>query len=101
LAAARSFLDEAVGQAWDRIGAGTPASDADQQRLRVAMQHAMTVSLETIDVAYRFAGTSVLGRQSVLQRCFRDLHTARTHFAFGMDVYRKRGRSALGFDSPS
>jgi alkylation response protein AidB-like acyl-CoA dehydrogenase len=100
LGAARSFLDDAVGQAWNRICAGDPASDADQQRLRLAMQHAMTVSLETIDVAYRFAGTSVLGRQSPLQRCFRDLHTARTHFAFGLEVYRKTGRRALGVEPP-
>ena len=97
LGAARSFLDDAVGQVWDRICAGAPASEADQQRLRLTMMHSMTVSLETIDVAYRFAGTSVLGRQSALQRCFRDLHTARTHFAFGLEVYRKTGRSALDF----
>jgi alkylation response protein AidB-like acyl-CoA dehydrogenase len=101
LGAGRSFLDEAIGQAWDRICAGVPASEADQDRLRLAMQHAMTVALETIDVAYRFAGSSVLGRQSALQRCFRDLHTARTHFAFGLEVYRKEGRSALGINSPS
>jgi alkylation response protein AidB-like acyl-CoA dehydrogenase len=101
LAAARSFLDDAVGQVWSRISAGAPASDADQCHLRLAMQHAMTVGLEVIDVAYRFAGTSVLGRKSPLQRCFRDLHAARTHFAFGLEVYRKEGRNALGIDSSS
>jgi indole-3-acetate monooxygenase len=101
LGAARSFLDDAVGKVWDGICAGAPASEADQQRLRLAMMHAMSVSLETIDVAFRFAGTSVLGRQSALQRCFRDLHTARTHFAFGLDVYRKSGRSTLGIDASS
>jgi indole-3-acetate monooxygenase len=96
LRAARSFLDEAIGQAWDQVSAGAPASEADQQHLRLAMQHGMTVALDAIDVAFRFAGTSVLPRQSALQRCFRDLHTARTHFAFGLEVYRKTGRSALG-----
>jgi alkylation response protein AidB-like acyl-CoA dehydrogenase len=100
LGAARSFLDDMVGQVWDQICAGIPASDTDQQRLRLAMQHAMTVGLDAIDTAFRFAGTSVLSRQSALQRCFRDLHTARTHFAFGLEVFRKEGQSALGIDLP-
>jgi hypothetical protein len=100
LAAARSFLDDAVGQVWGVICAGSAASEADQQRLRLAMEHAMTVALDTIDVAFRFAGTSGLGRQSALQRCFRDLHTARTHFAFSLEVYRKEGRFALGNSTP-
>ncbi len=101
LGAARSFLDETVGEVWNGICSGSPATDADQQRLRLAMQHAMTAGLDAIDVAYRFAGTSVLGRKSALQRCFRDLHAARTHFAFSLEVYRKTGRSALGVDSHS
>ena len=100
LAAARSFLDDAVGQVWGGICAGSAASEADQQRLRLAMEHAMTVTLDTIDVAFRFAGTSGLGRQSALQRCFRDLHTARTHFAFCLEVYRKEGRFTLGISTP-
>src|SRR5262249_12812047 len=100
LRASRSFLDDELGQVWDSVCAGSPASEADQQRLRLAMEHAMTASLDAIDVAFRFAGTSGLGRQSALQRCFRDLHTARTHFAFGLEVYRKEGRSALGISGP-
>jgi alkylation response protein AidB-like acyl-CoA dehydrogenase len=100
LAAARSFLDDSLGQVWDGICAGSAASEADQQRLRLAMEHTMTVALDAIDVAFRFAGTSGLSRQSALQRCFRDLHTARTHFAFGLEVYRKEGRFALGLGTP-
>ena len=64
LGAARSFLDETVGEVWNGICSGSPATDADQQRLRLAMQHAMTAGLDAIDVAYRFAGTSVLGRRA-------------------------------------
>ena len=63
LGAARSFLDETVGEVWNGICSGSPATDADQQRLRLAMQHAMSAGLDAIDVAYRFAGTSVLGRK--------------------------------------
>jgi len=32
----------------------------------------------------------------VIQRCFRDLHTARKHIAFGLYGYRGPARRALG-----
>jgi alkylation response protein AidB-like acyl-CoA dehydrogenase len=60
------------------------------------MQHAIATALDVVEVSYRCAGTAALHRDSVIQRCFRDVHTARMHVGFGLEGFRGPGREALG-----
>jgi indole-3-acetate monooxygenase len=96
LSAARAYLDDAVGAAWDTISGGAALSDDERDALGVAMQHAMTTALDVVQMAYRFAGSGAVYRGNVIQRCFRDLHTADKHLAFSLEGYRGAGRHALG-----
>ena len=60
----------------------------------MAMQNAMTTALDVVDVSYRFTGSAVLQRDNIIQRCFRDVHTARMHLGFSLEGYRRRSSRA-------
>jgi len=96
LLAARALLDDAVGRSWATVCSGQPADQVVHDDLALALHHSLRVGLEVVDVAYRFAPSGAVRRGDVIQRCFRDLHTARKHIAFGLDGYRGPGRRALG-----
>jgi len=100
LLAARAGLDDAVGTAWDGVLAGRPAGEPEHDRLALAMHHTLATCLDAVDVAYRFAPSGVVRHGDVIQRCFRDLHTARKHIGFGLDGLRGPARRALGVDKP-
>lgn len=95
IGAARAYLDHATGQLWSVVQRGDAPTDADRRPLALAMQHAMATALEVVETSYRFAGTSALHGDSVIQRCFRDVHTARMHVAFGLEGFRGPGRELL------
>jgi indole-3-acetate monooxygenase len=98
LSSARAYLDDATGRAWATVSTGDVGSEDDHRMLGLAMQNAMTTALDVVDVSYRFAGSAVVQRDSVIQRCFRDVHTARMHLGFSLEGYRGPGRNALGRD---
>ena len=99
LDAARAGLDDAVGTTWDAVLAGRPAGQPEHDRLALAMHHGLATSLDAVDVAYRFGPSGVVRRGDPIQRCFRDLQTARKHIGFGLDGMRGPARRALGVDA--
>ncbi len=96
LHAARAGLDDAVGTTWDGVLSGRPAGQSEHDRLALAMHHGLATSLDAADVAYRFGPSGVVRRGDQIQRCFRDLQTARKHIGFGLDGLRGPARRALG-----
>jgi alkylation response protein AidB-like acyl-CoA dehydrogenase len=96
LRAARAFLDDAIGGAWTTVLAGDQAGPAELTALGMAMQQSMTTALAVVDTAFRFAGSAAVYRDSVVQRCFRDVHTAAKHIGFGLEGFRAAGRKRLG-----
>lgn len=95
ISSARAYLDDAAGGTWDVVLSGRATNHDDRQHLNLAMQNALTTALDVVEVAYRFAGTAALHRDSVIQRCFRDVHTARMHIAFGLEGFRAPARDTL------
>jgi len=98
LAGARALVDEVVGRSWAGVSAGRPADQAVHDDLALALHHCLSAGLDVVDVAYGFAPSGAVRRGDVIQRCFRDLHTARKHIAFGLDGYRGPARRALGLE---
>ena len=96
LSSARAYLDDATGRAWATVATRDTGTEDDRRMLGLALQNAMATALEVVDVSYRFAGSAVVQRDNLIQRCFRDVHTARMHIAFGLDGYRGAGRHTLG-----
>lgn len=95
LSSARAYLDDATGRVWDAVAAGDATTHEDRRPLALAMHQALAAALDAVEVSYRFAGTAALHRDSVIQRCFRDVHTARMHIAFGLEGFRSEGRDLL------
>jgi len=100
LLAARALLDDTVGGSWATVSNGRPAGQDVHDDLALALHHSLSVALDVVDVAYRFAPSGAVRRGDVIQRCFRDLHTARKHIAFGLDGLRGPARRALGLVQP-
>jgi alkylation response protein AidB-like acyl-CoA dehydrogenase len=93
---ARAMLDDALGRAWEDAVAGTPQRTEHEDRLSLAKHQGMAAALDVVDAAYGVSGSGVIRRGNVIQRCFRDLHTARKHLGYGYEGYRVAAKRALG-----
>jgi hypothetical protein len=53
----------------------------------------MRAAIEAVDVCFMLAGSGAVYDHHPLQRCFRDLHTARQHIAFNPDGFKSFARN--------
>lgn len=82
LSAVREYV--ALADLWMRTGTEfTPEQDA---RLRSAVQAAARLAGEAVDIAFTTAGSSSGGRDSRIQKYYRDVAMYRTHIAAQWDV---------------
>jgi alkylation response protein AidB-like acyl-CoA dehydrogenase len=96
LAAARAYVMEAVGTAWEAVGAagGEPGRAVAQARL--AITHGMHEAVRAVDTVFHAAGTNAVYRKYSLERSFRDVHAAVQHAA-GLAVHvENAGKVFLG-----
>ncbi len=98
LEAARAFLYGAGRELWTAAVSGE-ATALQRSRAWLAASHAMTASLSVVDLLHHSLGTSAIMSGSVLDRCFRDLHTAAAHVMVGPLTYEAAGRIELGLDA--
>jgi len=97
LRAARALLYGEIGSAWDTAATDRPDLDA-RRRLRTAVVHAVTTSVEVIDAMYTAVGGSSVYEDSPLQRHLRDVHVATQHMMVGAPVMELAGRVLVGID---
>jgi alkylation response protein AidB-like acyl-CoA dehydrogenase len=97
LAAARSFVLEAVAQLYDEAQAGAP-SLRTRAVVRGAISNAVDASVTAVDTAYTLAGGTSVYRSSPLQRMFRDVHAATQHVLLSPAMWPAAGRVLLGVD---
>ena len=96
LRAARAFVDDAVGDAWEAAGASGTITVEQRAALRMAASHALGESAAVVDEAYALAGGSAIYSSSPLQRRFRDVHVATQHMLMAPSVWELAGRLMLG-----
>ncbi len=96
--AARAFLDDAVGAAWDAVRAGGAAEVPTRLRaeLRLAATHAVRSAAQAVDLVYDAGCGTAVYEASPLQRHFRDVHTATQHMMVGVPTLELAGRVLLG-----
>ncbi len=82
LSAVRQYLE--LAELWMRTG--TPFTPEQDARLRSAVQAAARMAGEAVDIAFTTAGTSSGGRDSRIQKYYRDVAMYRTHIAAQWDV---------------
>jgi alkylation response protein AidB-like acyl-CoA dehydrogenase len=72
----------------------------ERGELAASVLHALDVARDAVDDAFHLAGASALFEEHPLQRCFRDIHAAGQHVAFGVDSRLRVARACLGLDVP-
>lgn len=95
---ARAFMYEVTGEVWDTVAAGDRASTEQRAMLRMACGHAALASAKAVDRVYELAGTTPVYNSSILQRCFRDAHTATQHVMLNAGNYTTAGQMLLGIE---
>jgi alkylation response protein AidB-like acyl-CoA dehydrogenase len=92
--AARAFVVDSSGAAWDALIDGSGDLARLVSRAQLAITHAMNVSVEVADLCFHAAGTSAISTQNRLERFFRDAHTAVQHAA-GQPIHTRMGGKVL------
>jgi indole-3-acetate monooxygenase len=100
LRAARALVVESVSRVQEAVESGGDAPLAVRARLAGAVVHAMTTAREVVETAFHSCGASSLYATHPLQRCFRDIHAASQHVAFGQQAVKRLGRIELGLPAP-
>ena len=97
--AARALLFEAVGDVWDAIQRDKPPTLRQRGRVRAASSHVGSSCVEAVEIVYRHGGASSIFESRRLERCLRDVLTARQHAAVSDRPLITSGRVFLGDES--
>jgi alkylation response protein AidB-like acyl-CoA dehydrogenase len=96
LRSGRVFLYDTLGEAWDAAVAGEALSLRQKADVLLAMTHAVSSAVKTVELMYSIAGTSGIYTRSPLERYFRDVQVLR-HHAFAAETrYETVGQVYLG-----
>jgi len=98
LRAARAFLLDELGSAWESAEAGREVTVARRTGIRLAATHAATVGAEVADVAFTLAGGTAVYDTSPLGRCLRDAHIVTQHIQTAPKLNETIGKLLLGVD---
>src|SRR5919109_1943518 len=96
LGAARAYVVDAVGTAWEAVCAGVADPSRAIAQARLAITHGMHEAVRAVDLVFHAAGTNALYRKYPLERYFRDIHAAVQHAAGLPSHYESAGRVLLG-----
>ena len=96
LSAARAYVMEAVGTAWEVVGAGVPDPSLAIAQARLAITHGIHEAVRAVDLVFHAAGTNAIYRANPLERYFRDIHVAVQHNAAYPAHYESAGKVLLG-----
>ena len=95
LRAARSFLHDSLGAAWDTALQGDGVTREQRIAIRLAASNAMGAGIDAVDTAFRLAGGKALYDANPLQRCWRDIHAGSNHIFFSNNHTANAGRMLL------
>lgn len=99
LSAARAFLHEAAGAAYEAAAAGKLDLDG-RIRLRLATTYGMNEATDVSIASYRASGTTAIMNSAPFERRFRDAMSASQHLQAMMPHIEMVGRHIIGVDNP-
>jgi alkylation response protein AidB-like acyl-CoA dehydrogenase len=94
-------LHDAVEATWAHGAAGEPFDNATLARQRLGTVTAVRLCVQAADLLHDAAGMNAVARDTVLERCWRDLHTMTQHIIQSPGRYEIAGRVLLGLDPAS
>jgi len=97
-ASARAYMHATVEDAWQAAKQGERISREQKAELRLAASNAAWQSATAVDLLYHAAGGSAIYADSVLQRCFRDVHVTTQHIMVAQPTFEMLGKLPLGLD---
>jgi alkylation response protein AidB-like acyl-CoA dehydrogenase len=98
LSAARAFLHEAAGEAYEAAAAGKLDVDL-RLRLRLATTFGMNEATDVAIASYRAAGTTAILNSAPFERRFRDAMSCSQHLQAMMPHIEMVGRHIIGTDN--
>ena len=101
LLSARSFAYDAIADAWTTAVGGDRPTQTQEGRVQLALQQAMRAAVDAVDTAFTLSGSAAVFDGHPLQRCFRDIHTARQHVAFHSEGFQGYARMKVGLEDPT
>jgi alkylation response protein AidB-like acyl-CoA dehydrogenase len=96
LRSGRLLLYESLSEAWQTSIDGGTHSMKQRADLLLAMTHAMSSAVESVEVACSIAGTTAFRASSPFERYFRDTQTLKHHAFAGEGRYETVGKVYLG-----
>jgi indole-3-acetate monooxygenase len=99
LSAARAYVVEAVGTAWEAVCAGVPDLSRPIAQARLAITHGMHEAMRAVDLVFHAAGTNAIYRTHPLEHYFRNIHVAVQHNAAFPAHIESVGKVLLGLQS--
>jgi alkylation response protein AidB-like acyl-CoA dehydrogenase len=99
--AAHAVLRETVEATWARGVAAEPFDNDTLARHRLGTVTAVRLSAQAADLVHDAAGMSAVVQDTVLERCWRDMHTMTQHIILSPARYEIAGRVLLGLDPGS
>jgi alkylation response protein AidB-like acyl-CoA dehydrogenase len=96
LCAARAYVHDAVGQAWEAFEAGDPDPTRQITQARFAIMHGIHEAVRSVDLIFHAAGTNAIYTRNPLERHFRDIHIAVQHGAALPGHFESAGKALMG-----
>jgi len=99
--AASAVVTETVADVWAQGVAHIPFDNEDLARQRLGVVTGVRLAAQAIDILHDAAGMSSVTRDTVLDRCWRDVHTITQHVILTPARFEIAGRVLLGLDPAS
>lgn len=96
LRSGRGFMFDTVRDVWERVQAGERIGTEDKAMIRLSATTATLNSARAVDICYNLGGASSIYSDNLMQRHFRDIHTATQHVMVGQPTLEVAGRILLG-----
>ena len=95
---ARLFLFDAIDRLWRDVVSGREPEVEARARVRLATWHAVTSSIQAVDLVYLTGGASSLYATSPIERAFRDVHAISQHIGVHPRILETAGRVLFGLE---
>jgi len=99
--AARAVLTDTANSIWERGVARAPFDNDVLARHRLGYVTAVRLAAQSIDLLHDAAGMSAVVSDSVLDRCWRDVHTMTQHIVLSPARFEIAGRVLMGLEPGS
>ena len=99
--AAHALLAATVARVWARGVAGELFDNEALAQQRLGIVTAVRLAAQAIDELHDAAGMSAVAHDTVLERCWRDVHTMTQHIILSPAKFEIAGRVLMGLDPGS